>query len=328
MNIAIDSWNKSLYRKLCDSEPTIPVFSRDWWLDACVGESGWDVAIVGSENTMVAAMPYTISQKMGLQILGQPKFSQTLGPWLTSLEGKYPKILSTQKEVMFTLIEQLPDFDYFLQNWHYSISNWLPFFWKGFNQTTRYTYLINLDNNYDAMAHFTSNMRNKVRKSQEIVEILEDLDVESFYEINKMTFKRQNLHIPYSLEELKKLDYVLDKQGKRKIFYAVDELQNIHSALYLVWDDISSYVHLVGENPKFRNSGAGILLIYKAIQRSMNMGLSLFDFEGSMIENVEVVRRSCGGIQTPYFNITKMSKRAKMLATGRDFFKASWELFK
>ena len=27
-------------------------------------------------------------------------------------------------------------------NFHYSITNWLPFYWQGFNQTSYYTYLL------------------------------------------------------------------------------------------------------------------------------------------------------------------------------------------
>jgi hypothetical protein len=38
--------NKQKYRKFCKKEKNIPVFSKDWWLDAVCGEENWDVAIV------------------------------------------------------------------------------------------------------------------------------------------------------------------------------------------------------------------------------------------------------------------------------------------
>lgn len=37
---------KELYRKLCEQEPSIPLFSQAWWLDAVCGEAAWDVALV------------------------------------------------------------------------------------------------------------------------------------------------------------------------------------------------------------------------------------------------------------------------------------------
>ena len=90
----------------------------------------------------------------------------------------------------------------------------------------------------------------------------------------------------------------------------MDNTGNIHSALYLTWDKMSSYVHLVGEDPKFRNSGAGILLIKEAIKYTQQeLGLDKFDFEGSMIKNVEKVRRGCGGRQKAYLSISKTNSK-------------------
>ena len=120
-----------------------------------------------------------------------------------------------------------------------------------------------------------------------------------------MTFKRQNIKIPYSFEFLKRHDNYLSKHKSREIFYAVDDDNQVHSALYLTWDYNSSYVHMVGENPDLRNSGAGMLVIWEAIKFTKNqLQLNSFDFEGSVIESVERVRRGFGAKQKPYFNIS------------------------
>jgi hypothetical protein len=67
---------------------------------------------------------------------------------------------------------------------------------------------------------------------------------------------------------------------------------------------------MVGEDPNLRKSGAGILLIYESIKFTKEvLGLNCYDFEGSMIESVEEVRRSCGGVQTPYFSVSKTNSR-------------------
>ena len=29
-----------------------------------------------------------------------------------------------------------------MQNFHYGITDWLPFYWEGYRQTTRYTYML------------------------------------------------------------------------------------------------------------------------------------------------------------------------------------------
>jgi hypothetical protein len=116
--------------------------------------------------------------------------------------------------------------------------------------------------------------------------------------------------VPYTLEFLRRKDTVLGDRGRREVFYARDKTGVVHSALYLIWDDTSSYVHMVGEDPTYRSSGAGIRLIWEAIRYTRDvLGLNRFDFEGSMIESVERVRRDCGAKQVPYFTITKTPSR-------------------
>ena len=46
------------YRVLCREEPSIPIFSRDWWLDVTAGPGNWDVSIVERDGKIVAAMPF------------------------------------------------------------------------------------------------------------------------------------------------------------------------------------------------------------------------------------------------------------------------------
>lgn len=299
------------YRALCAQEPSIPLFSQAWWLDAAAGPGGWEVALVIEDDQIVAAMPYVVKRRLGFTVISQPSLSQSAGPWLRPSTAKYSRQLGLQKKRIQGLFGQLPEYDRFQQSWHYSITNWLPVYWLGFDQTTRYTYvidgLVNLDN---VFMNFDASYRNKIKKADRIVSIKRDLHIDDFYELNTMTFKRQGLNAPYSLDFLRYHDRILEKNGARKIFYAIDSEGRIHSALYLTWDSNSSYVHMVGENPDLRSSGAGILLIWEAIRFTANeLRLNLFDFEGSIMENVEPVRRDCGAKQKPYFFITKTPSR-------------------
>lgn len=303
--------NKDKYKALCASEKTIPLFSQDWWLDCTAGPGQWDVALVEENGEIVASMPYTIKKRWGFTIISQPILTQTLGPWLRPSGAKYSRQLWLQKKRIQDLFNQLPPFDFFQQNWHSSIQNWLPVYWLGFKQTTRYTYVIpDISDLALVFSNFDSSYRNKIKKAEKIVRIKTGLSIEKFYEINALTFSRQNLKIPYSLDFLKKHDEGILKRGRRVIFYAEDSRGRIHSSLYLTWDAQSAYVHMVGEDPDLRNSGAGILLIWHAIQYASNeLRLKQFDFEGSMLESVEPVRRDCGAVQMPYFSISKINSK-------------------
>jgi len=256
-------------------------------------------------------MPYVKKNIFGVSILRGVQLSQNLGPWLRPSNSNYSKKLSQEKEFIQALFSKLPNFSHYQQSWHYDRTNWLPLYWQGYEQTTAYTYIIHLSLGLDDVwSKIHASYRNKIRKAEKIVKVKFDLPIEGFFKINKMTFDRQGLDIPYSLKFLKKHHEIIKSKKSCQIFYAEDTDGKIHSALYLTWDDRSSYVHMVGEDPDLRNSGAGILLIWEAVKFTAEiLNLNYLDFEGSMIESVERVRRDFGSIQTPYFIISKSNSK-------------------
>jgi len=299
---------KLLYRGFCSSEPSIPIFSKDWWLDAVCGHDYWGVCVIENGGNVVATMPYYYKKNIfKIQLLSMPLLTQTLGPWISPTSAKYAKKLAREKDLMNELISQLPKFDYFSQNFHYNITNWLPFYWQGFKQTTRYTYAIENLTDLDVIwSNFQSKIRTDIRKAEKQVSVLTDLPLETFYQTNVKTFERQNIKIPYTFEFIKNIDKTCAGHSARKMFFAVDRQNQIHAVVYIVWDDNSAYYLMGGADPNLRNSGASSLLMWEAIKFASTV-TKKFDFEGSMIEPVERFFRAFGGIQKPYFNISKFN---------------------
>ncbi|SFP18214.1 GNAT family N-acetyltransferase [Enterovibrio norvegicus] len=303
--------NIEKYSALCAKEQSIPIFIRDWWLDSVCGEGNWDVVLLENKSEIIAALPYNKTKIRSFDAITNPSLSQNHGPWLKEIKGKSNKRISTEYKLISELYEKLPNFDYYSANWHYSLKNWLPLRWLGYTQTSYYTYIIeDISDLKRVLDGFTSSYRNKIKKAMEIVSIHTGLGIEDFYYINKKTFDRQGIDIPYSLAFIKDHDRALSDNKSREIFFAEDKDGNIHSSLYLTWDHDSAYVHMVGEDPDFRNSGAGILLIWEAIQYANKvLGVNRFDFEGSMLPNVERVRRDCGAVPVAYFHIEKYNSK-------------------
>lgn len=71
---------KAIYRQHCETETSIPIFSRAWWLDAAAGPDNWDVAIVQADGQVQASLPYVIKRRCGMTLLTQPSLTQTVGP--------------------------------------------------------------------------------------------------------------------------------------------------------------------------------------------------------------------------------------------------------
>lgn len=296
--------NKEQYRHFCKKQKDIPIFSQPWHLDAVIVEGEWDVVLVEKGGNIAATLPYYFKKSGPFKYITLPFLTKTMGPYLL------PKYRNSKHEyaLLKQLIELLPKVAYFDQNMHYDLTNWLPFYWKDYRQTTYYSYTIepldDLDRVYD---RFCADYRNnKIKKAKEKVTVTSDRSLEDFYRIKKMSFTRQGLDFPFSFEYLKRYDDVLVANNARQLFFAIDQNDQIHSVVYLIWDGRSAYYHLAGDDPQLRNSGAGILLVWEAIKYTKEqLGLSVFDFEGSMIPTIEKVRRNFGAQTKPYFNIRK-----------------------
>lgn len=306
MNSAVDK-----YRALCDQEPSIPLFSQAWWLDATAGAGAWDVALVEKSGVIVAAMPYVLRKRYGFVRLGQPDLTQTLGPWLHEIGGKHSTKLTQHKDWLQALIAQLPPFSHFVQNWHWSVSNWLPFYWAGFNQTTRYTYILHeLGDELALWKGLRENIRGDIKKASNRfnLRVRDDLLIDDFLILNRMTFARQGMNLPYAEGFVHKLDHACVVKKARKIFIAEDDQGRRHAGVYIVWDRNSTYYLMGGGDPELRNSGATSLCMWEAIKYAAKI-TQRFDFEGSMIEPVEKFFRAFGAQQTPYFTISKTPSR-------------------
>jgi len=300
---------------------TNTIFEQPWWLNA-VAPDVWDAIEISKDNEIVARLPYVVKRKMGLKALAMPPLTQFLGPWLTPSTAKYAVQLSQQKELMTSLIEQLPPHDYFSQSFHYSVTNWLPFYWRGFNQTTRYTYIIEaLDDLERVWAQFKKETRTAIRKAEKQLTVRTDLDIEQFLDINSMSFKRQGLELPYSRDLVRRLDAACTENRSRRMFFAEDAQGRIHAAEYVVWDKNSAYLLMTGADPELRSSNATSLLIWEAIKFAATI-TRWFDFEGSIIEPIETHFRSFGGVQKPYSHVTHLSRRMRFLMAGRDMVNA------
>lgn len=303
--------NIDLYRYLCEKEATIPLFSQAWWLDATAGPGNWDVALVKKGDEIIASLPYVVKKKYGFITLSQPALTQTLGPWLRESGGKSSKKLAHEKDLMEKLADQLPAFDRYAQNWSSKITNWLPFYWRGYGQTLRYTYVLPELSDLDAIwKNVQVNIRTDIRKAENRfgLRIRDDLSLEDFIRLNKLTFSRQKMALPYSEGLVKRLDDACVKRFSRKILIAEDQSGKQHAGVYIVWDKNSAYYLMGGGDPELRNSGATSLCIWEAIKFAASV-TERFDFEGSMIEPVERFIRAFGAIQTPYFAVHKTQSR-------------------
>lgn len=306
--------NKEEYRLICEQQgANIPIYSQYWWMEAvCVGKE-WDVVIAKDANGKVmATMPYLHGKKaLGKYIL-MPPLTQTNG-----ICYNYPELrsehdrLSFEKQAANLVIAEIEKLgaSLFIQNFAPQFTNWLPFRWAGYKQSTRYTYRISDISNPDAVfAQFSSAKQRQIRKAEKNNLRFEanSLNPEEFYSYHEsLILKRKEK------EEIDKTVFlslakaaITRNQGAiLSIRGAENELQ---AALFLVWDETTAYYLVPANDRHFSTTGASTLLVWEAIKYSQSKSKS-FDFEGSMEEGIENSYNQFGTAQTPYFQITKAS---------------------
>jgi len=298
--------NKDLYNSLCNTEKSLPIFSRDWWLDATCGKANWEVFILQENGFIVASLPIYVPHK---GVISMPSFTQTMGPWFApeSEDTKSSRAIEHQHTLCKLLIAEIKAYPHFLQNFNYSITDWLPFYWNGYSQTTKYTYVLNgIDNEDVLLKGMSSNIKRNINRArtQYHISVRKGITTDDFLKVQEMTFKRQNLQIKADLNVLKRLIEVCRERKQGDLWGGYDENGQIHAAAFIVWQESSAWYLAGGNNTELRESGAHSLVLYEGI-RYVSHFTKRFDFEGSMLPGVEQFFREFGATQMPYFSISK-----------------------
>ncbi|MDR0430929.1 MAG: GNAT family N-acetyltransferase [Tannerellaceae bacterium] len=296
---------KDKYRSLCRIEASIPVFSQDWWLDIVCGSNKWDVLLVEENGRIQAALPfYTPHPK----VVSMPPYTQTMGPWFApeTSDTKYTTLLGQRQMLCKTFTDGLKKYPSFLQNFNYQVTDWLPFYWQGYKQTTRYTYLLRDIHHPEGLwANMRPNIRRNITKAKEKFKINIERGVpeDEFLSVYSLTFKRQDRQPPH-VDTLKKLITQCRERKQGDIWGGYDTEGKLHAVAFIVWQGSVAYYLAGGGDPALRESGAHSLVLWEGI-KDVSVHTTLFDFEGSMIQGVERFFREFGAVQTPFFTISK-----------------------
>lgn len=313
---------KEKYIKFCAEEKSLPLFFQPWWLDCVCVDGEWEALIYEKNEEILGVYPYYRKKKYGiLNLISMPVFTPFLGPYLI-----YPQNLrhfekaSLEKEIYSAFIDKLPEFDYLIQCFNYSFTNWLPFLWNDFKQTTYYSYVIDDISDIEKVkSNFHYSKVKQINKAQKSVEVRFDMLPDDFYDFHRRTLLRQNGKISYDLELFRKLANTAINNNSGKIIYACNN-DRICSALFFVWDENSGYNLISANDPETRGSGSLDLLVMNAIAFLSGKTRS-YDMEGSVVEKYEFSFRHFGGRQQPYFLIWKTNsflvKLQQLLASSK-----------
>ncbi len=302
--------NKEAFRELC-RETYIPLFMQPWWYDLVCGAHHWDVAIHRNKNgEIIGAFPYFLYRKFGLVIIRMPEATPFNNIWMRYPERmKLHSRYSFEREVIGQIIGQIPRFAFFRQYFYYGFENWLPFYWNGFKQTLHYSYALpDISEPEAILRNMKGNARRNIQKAARQLSVSQEDNPALFFRLNRATFNRQGLPIPHGFHFFLRVHTVLKERGQGCMFFARDQQNRAHAAIYVVWDERMASVLFTGSDPELRRSGAIYLLHWHAINE-LSKKVDHYDFEGGMLPNVEPMYAAMGAVRHPIHIIYRSRNR-------------------
>lgn len=300
--------NKVIYRSLCETHKEIPIFMQAWWLDAASKEN-WDVIFAKINDEIAGFFVFSFQKKLGKTIITNLPLTQFSGPFIF-----YPQNLSQsdihsfENKVYTNLIEQIEakNIDFIEINCHHSFKNHQQFFWKGYKQTTKYTYILE---NISEREHLLSQMsytqrRQRIKKGNPNYTFSHTLSPEKFYDFYNENLIKLNKKIFYSKEFFVRLHNAAKEKNQGQIISIHDQNDELLAAIWVIWDSKYAYDLIMTSDKNKKCSESTTLLIWETLDFLKDKTQN-FDFEGSMIKGVALTNQSYGATAVPYHCISK-----------------------
>ena len=227
----LEPYQYNQWDNFVEQSPQGDIFCYSWWLDA-ITKSNFKILAVLENDEIVAGMPLAFDSQNKINI---PPLTRTLGVLYKNQDNKSQrKRISEERKWLSELIKDLSPGDFIQMCTHHNFTDWLPFRWKGFNQTTRYTYILNYENKTsdELWRNLDSENRRIIRRAAENeirTEFSDDIDLVYHYE--SLSYERQGLKFKIPYNDLKILDDVIRDKGNRIIFKAIDNSNVVHAVL-------------------------------------------------------------------------------------------------
>ena len=299
---------KEKYQQFCQTIYT-PIFSTAWWMDVMCGEKNWDVWLYEKGINILAAMPYYMEQRGEYRYITKPPLTQNNG-----LLIHYPpnqkniKRAHYEEEITYAADEFIRSLhiDVYEQQFHYTYKNFLPWFWNRYTSIPRFTYVIEDTSNMQKVeSNISAKYRSVIRKGRKSIARFASISPETFFYEHEKVFLRQGMKSPISLVQWKRLFEACAFRDAGCILTAQSGEGIVLSLAFFVWDSESMYLLLGGPVPEYASLDTYDALVFEGISLAAKKGLK-FDFEGSVIRQINHSFREYGGTPQLYYRIRKV----------------------
>lgn len=245
-------------------------------------------------------------RKFGLRVLRNPPYTPQVGPFYEPRASNPAARSDEQRAVVEAMADYLSSNGAAVVSLGLSlgITDCLPFYWRGWKVVPHYTYRIDLAQDEDTiLAAMSMQQRNHIKKARKDgVGVEEVPDTGDLRSLVLKTFARQDKAFSHSNMDDILVGY---PPGRNSYCYITRHQELPIAGVYVVHDSRTAYNLMTGYDDARAHHGAGVLAMWHAILKAKELGLEVFDFEGSVIPPIERYFRGFGGQLTPRFTVNK-----------------------
>lgn len=281
------------------------VFCDSKWI-ALFGESVKTIGIYNNNNDLIGTFYINIKKVLGLKILKTPSFSPHCGLYYLNPSISNVSKISFEKEILNLIIDYLKKNNSLITIIAFPLQyiDMQPFIWEKYKVVPNYTYQINLNHSTDTIfSNYSTEKRKSIKKAiKDSVTCEKITDYKVVKELILKTFNRKEKKI-----DLIFLDKILfEFANDLNSFAFVAKINNVPIATtFCIYNKQACYYLLGGYDASNKHHGAGSICMHNSILEAKNKNIPIFDFEGSMIPEVEKYFREFGGELKPYYIINK-----------------------
>lgn len=251
-----------------------PIFHQDWWLSTASRKtfSSIDIEMGGK---IVSRFPFVQKKVLGSPIIRMPKYTRTLGPYLTLPPSKTFRYEQNIRHVVERTVASFPK--------HHGVHFFLDpdndsafaFRLAGYRVVQDFTFRILPEKSLETVwQDCDQKTRNLIRTADKKLSVQQSGSAEAFIALAK----REQPHSHHDYPLLKALFDEAHKRDQAIALYAYDQ-DDLVSAALLIWDGRTLYYWQSVRSRRSRVPGMNMLLIWKAIEYAKERNL-IFDFDG------------------------------------------------
>jgi len=272
------------------------IFHTSGWLGTFSDKIDY-VTLKNQNGEILAGVALPVLRKLGFRISVPPPLTPYMGILYNRLileKMSHVKRLSAIKEWTIYILE------YIKKNYHfwYTVfpiehTDFHPFIWNKMDVFVSHTYILDLSIDEESLwKNIHSKRRNDINRSiRDDIRIVHGKEsvIKDIITLVRKTFERQQ--IVYNAENIAKLPHATENF---EVFIAYRSGKPL-AGVVIVWDKKRAYYIAGGYDHENKHSGAQAHAMWEAIKYSKHLGLKEFDFEGSIVPNIERFFRGFGG---------------------------------